>query len=473
MDYKKIKFKCGIEVHQQISSKKLFCDCSTDMKEQKEILKIQRNLRTSASELGEKDVAAEYETKRKRDFIYHVYKDETCLVETDSEPPHNINPQALQTALEVAKTLKLKIPDKLVTMRKIVVDGSSCSSFQRTLLIGIESDKSYLQTSQGKVKVTSLCLEEDACKIIKRDKKITHYSLSRQGIPLLEIRTDPDIKNPEHAKETAEKIGMILRSFEDIKRGIGTIRQDVNLSIQGKARIEIKGFQNLRSMPKIIENEVKRLQKLKTIKPEVRKANPNFTTTFMRPLPGAARMYPDTDIPFIDPKELLKKIKPTKLLTTQIKELEKKYKIDSSTSKEILKQKINLQGYTKKYNNLNPKTITKVLIEIPKDLKKREGITPAQEHLDTALDHLDKNKINLEAVPQILISLSKNKKISLSQFKPADTKKAEKQIQEQIKKLIKSQPDITDKAIMGILMKKYKGKIPGKQLIEIITKLKK
>ncbi|MBU1203957.1 MAG: Glu-tRNA(Gln) amidotransferase subunit GatE [Nanoarchaeota archaeon] len=468
VDYKKLKFKCGIEIHQQLSGHKLFCNCSTGMNEEKETLQIKRNLRTSASELGEKDIAAEYETRRKRDFIYHCYKGETCLVETDSEPPHNINEQALETALSVVKSLKLTIPDKLMIMRKIVVDGSACSSFQRTLVVGMESENSYIETQQGKVKLTSICLEEDACKIIRQDSKEVNYSLSRQGIPLLEIRTDPDIKNPEHARETAEKLGLILRSFDNIKRGIGTIRQDVNLSILNKSRIEIKGFQDLRSMPKIIENEVKRLMKLKTIRPEVRKANSDLTTTFMRPLPGAARMYPETDLPLIDPRPISKKLRPTELLTTKLLILEEKHHLDSSTARGIIKKKINFEEFIKKYKNLDARTIAYILVEVPKALKTRENLTPSLHQLDTVIAYLDKGVITKEAVPQVLISLSKHKKLNMNQFKKPDTK----QIEQELRHLIKNQPDITANALMGILMKKYRGKIPGKELMHLIKKIR-
>jgi Glu-tRNA(Gln) amidotransferase subunit E-like FAD-binding protein len=466
-DYEKIGFKAGLEIHQQLSGKKLFCDCSTDLKEETPLLQITRNMIASSSELGEKDIAAEYESKKAMDFVYHVFRGESCLVESDSEPPHEISKSALETALSVAKSLKMNIPDRLVVMRKIVVDGSACSSFQRTLIVGVESENSHIETSQGKVRITSLCLEEDACKIIRKDAKTAHYSLSRQGIPLLEIRTEPDIKNPEHAKETAEKIGLILRSFDGIKRGIGTIRQDVNLSVKGKARIEIKGFQDLRVMPRIIETEVNRLLSLKEIKPEVRKANFDFTTTFMRPMPGSARMYPDTDLQIINPAPILKNIQPTELLTDKLLNLEEEYNLDSSISRELIRKKINLKDYLDKYPTLDAKTIANILIEVPKSLRAREGITPTLQHLNSVLAYLERGVITREAIPQLLISFSKDEKVDTSQFAPPDKKEIERNILD----LIKSQPDITPSAIMGILMKKHRGKISGRELSALMEKI--
>ncbi|MEK6835316.1 MAG: Glu-tRNA(Gln) amidotransferase subunit GatE, partial [Nanoarchaeota archaeon] len=295
-DYQDLNLKIGLEIHQQLSSKKLFCNCSTKFKEEKFETEFKRRLRAVAGEQGYVDVAAAFEESKNREFTYHGYKDEYCLVECDEEPPHEINQDALVTALSVAKLLKLKIPDEIIVMRKIITDGSACSSFQRTMLIGYESKDSFIETSQGKVRITSLCLEEDACKIEKVHENKVYYSLSRLGIPLIEIRTEPDIKTPEQAKEAAEELGLMLRSFSNILRGIGTIRQDVNLSIKNGARVEIKGFQELRTMPKIIDYEISRqvnvVKQGNKVEKEVRKANDNGTTNFLRPLPGSARMYP-------------------------------------------------------------------------------------------------------------------------------------------------------------------------------------
>ncbi|MBN2423208.1 Glu-tRNA(Gln) amidotransferase subunit GatE [Candidatus Woesearchaeota archaeon] len=268
LNYKELGFKCGIEIHQELSTKKLFCECSSSLNEKNQTCEIKRKLRAVAGETGEVDEAAQYEHFRDREFIYHGYENEVCLVDTDSEPPHPVNKDAMNIALGFAKLIKLKVPDTLCVMRKTVTDGSACSGFQRTILIGMESDKSYLPKS--KVKVTQLNLEEDACKIEKKQGNYVSYSLSRQGIPLLEIGTDATIKNPQHAKETALEIGTILRSF-NVKRGIGTIRQDVNVSIKGGARIEVKGWQDLKTLTKLIENEVLRQFNLIEIKKELEK----------------------------------------------------------------------------------------------------------------------------------------------------------------------------------------------------------
>lgn len=461
-DYQDLNLKIGLECHQQLSNKKLFCNCSTKFEEKELDLEFSRKLRAVAGEQGYIDVAAQFEESKNREFVYHGYKDEYCLVDCDDQPPNEINRDALMTALSVATFFKMNLPDKIQVMRKIITDGSACSSFQRTMLIGLESKNSFIDTSLGKVKITSLCLEEDACKIEKVNEGRVYYSLSRQGIPLIEIRTDPDIKTPEHAKETAEKIGMILRSFLNIIHGIGSIRQDVNLSIYNGARVEIKGFQELRIMPKVIDYEIQRqiniVKQGKKIEKEVRNANKEGTTNFLRPLPGSARMYPESDIPEIYIiKELLNKIKIPELITDKIINLQKKYKLSHELASQIIKENIVYENYFKKYNKINPGLLASVLINYSMDKK---------EHLKFVLQALNLGKITKDVVYEIMLNLRMDKKVDLEQFKPVSYTK----IENEIKKIIKEKPELSTNAIMGILMSKYKGVIEGRKLIEIIKK---
>ncbi|MBI2581984.1 hypothetical protein HYV87_02530 [Candidatus Woesearchaeota archaeon] len=159
-------------------------------------------------------------------------------------------------------------------MRKTIVDGSNTSGFQRTALLAKEG---LIETSSGKVRITNVSLEEDSCRIVSETAEEKAYSLDRLGIPLIEVGTAPDITTPEQCQEAAKKLGMLLRSLPGVKRGLGTIRQDVNVSIKGGARIEIKGAQDLRQLPLLVELEVKRQQELLRIKDELKKVTlPSF-----------------------------------------------------------------------------------------------------------------------------------------------------------------------------------------------------
>ncbi len=266
-DYAGLGLKCGLEIHQQLDSKqKLFCRCPTQIRETGEsTYEFFRYLRPTASEMGETDRAALEQSKLKRKYVYKGY-DTTCLVENDDEPPKELDREALDIALSISKLLKMKPVDQVHVMRKIVVDGSNTSGFQRTAFLGKDG---YLDTSVGPVGVGVLCLEEEACQKIEDQGDSIIYSLDRLGIPLVEIGTDPDIISPAHAKETAQQIGMLLRSTGKVKRGLGTIRQDVNISIAKGARVELKGVQALDMIETIVEREVERQVNLLAIRDEL------------------------------------------------------------------------------------------------------------------------------------------------------------------------------------------------------------
>lgn len=253
IDYKKIGFKAGLEIHQQLETKKLFCNCPSILRNDEPKFEIKRKLHQVAGEGGIVDIAARFQHSLNKEFIYQVY-DTNCLVELDEEPPHELNKEALEIALEIAILLNCKIIPIAQVMRKIVIDGSNPSGFQRTVIIARDG---FIETSEGKVGIDSIYLEEDSARAILRDDKKTIYRLDRLGIPLVEISTSPDLKSAKQVKEAALIIGDILRSTR-VKRGIGTIRQDVNISISGSNRVEIKGFQEPKIMEKVVDLEIER-----------------------------------------------------------------------------------------------------------------------------------------------------------------------------------------------------------------------
>lgn len=270
MDYEKLGLKMGLEIHQQLdTNQKLFSPCKCQLTDKKPELKIIRKLRPTQSELGKIDRAAFEESRRKLQFIYESYNYDTCLVEADEEPPHPLNLEALDISLIISSLLNMQVVDEFHTMRKQVIDGSNTGGFQRTGLVATDG---YLDTEYGMVAIENLCLEEDAARRIGEKKGMTTFRLDRLGIPLVEITTDPSIKHPEQVKDVAYQLGQILRST-NVKRGLGTIRQDLNISIGEGARVEIKGVQNLDLMPTMVENEVKRQINLLKIKKELEKRN--------------------------------------------------------------------------------------------------------------------------------------------------------------------------------------------------------
>jgi glutamyl-tRNA(Gln) amidotransferase subunit E len=259
MDYKAIGFKAGLEIHQQIASHKLFCNCPSKIEDSVDFT-FERSLRPTQSELGDIDKAALAEAKKKLYFCYRASNSSTCGVEADEEPPHQANKEALRIALTIALRLNSTPLDEIQWMRKLVIDGSNTAGFQRTGLVGLGGEV-------DRVGIETIALEEDAARKIEQKGKVVYYNLDRLGIPLIEISTKPTIESPAEVKRIAERIGSILRSTKKVKRGIGTIRQDLNLSIREGTRVEIKGVQNLRALQKVAEQEVQRqLQLIRTKK---------------------------------------------------------------------------------------------------------------------------------------------------------------------------------------------------------------
>ncbi|WP_255196263.1 Glu-tRNA(Gln) amidotransferase subunit GatE [Halorarius litoreus] len=266
-DYEALGLVAGLEIHQQLdTATKLFCNCPTARHEPEESVRsFTRYLHPTRSELGEIDDAALEESRVDREFTYLAFES-TCLVEEDDEPPHRLDEEAMEVGLEIANLMDMSVVDQAHVMRKIVVDGSNTSGFQRSTLVANEGE---IQTSEGSVGIEDLLLEEEsAARIEETDSGVT-FGLDRLGIPLVEIGTKPDISSPEQAREAAERIGMLLRSTGKVKRGLGTIRQDVNVSIAEGARVELKGVQSLDDLEAIVRQEVDRQVELLEIRDEL------------------------------------------------------------------------------------------------------------------------------------------------------------------------------------------------------------
>ncbi len=270
---RELGLKVGLEIHQQLDTRhKLFCGCPTELVHEEashEVDEFIRQLRPTRSELGEVDIAALFEWRKGRLYYYHAPRESVCLVEADEEPPHELNKEALLIGLAVALALKSSPVDEVYVMRKIVIDGSNTTGFQRTAIISLGGE---IEIPSGKkIGIQTIAVEEDAARKIREEGKYIHYMLDRLGIPLIEISTAPDIETPEEAYETALTIGQLLRLTKRVKRGIGTIRQDLNVSIRGGVKTEIKGVQRLDLLPKIVLYEAIRQKRLLEIRDELQK----------------------------------------------------------------------------------------------------------------------------------------------------------------------------------------------------------
>ena len=264
--------KVGLEIHQQLATnKKLFCNCNPIESDEYSI-KFQRKLRASKSELGEFDPAALFESTKSKTIMYYANNESSCLVEQDEEPPHELDNDARKIALVISSALKSNIFSEIYPMRKTVIDGSNTTGFQRTMLI---SQGGFFNTGETKIGIQSICLEEDAAKNLGDEGSVRKFGLERLGIPLVEIATEPFEVELTEIKKIALSLGRILRSTKKVKRGLGSIRQDVNVSIKdgGGVVIEVKGVQQLDQLEKVVEYEAKRQHGLLKISKKIQEKN--------------------------------------------------------------------------------------------------------------------------------------------------------------------------------------------------------
>jgi glutamyl-tRNA(Gln) amidotransferase subunit E len=624
----KYKLKCGLEIHQQLNCGKLFsrrpCNIIPNVDLTKE---IRRKLRFSLSENGETDKAAAAEAVKQKTQIYRYNNSIASLVDLDEEPPGVPNPVALSVGVRISQMFDLKFFDKIQFMRKIIVDGSVTSGFQRTAMLGFGG---VIKTSLGDVSIDGVNVEEDSCRAIERGDDYNIFALDRQGIPLIELTTGPQIKTPLHAQECALQLGTVLRSFSETRRGLGTIRQDLNVSILNGSRIEIKGAQNLKLIPEIIEAEMRRQaialsiieefknrklstenfsdfkvydvtknfdktessvilsnleqkksgvygiklynfkgvlghelhggfrfateisDKNKTLFPkikglfhsdelpkygitedevdnvrktlgcgendgfillaqeknyanssfnfifdiikelmvsipeEVRQVDPKGTVTkFLRPMPGAARMYPETDVSEIEftqsyLDDLRKEI--PELYSLKLERLSKQWNCSKNEVEEFLsKFGENDISVLLSKSHKGAQGLYQVLFELPKDIKKRDKLENNNIALSLYCDILDSSKkhdFNQKVLRDVLVSLYKDNLEIVSNFETYLKEKEllaepvdESAVENKIKEIIEQNKGAPFGALMGKAMGAFNGKVDGKLISALLKKL--
>ncbi|MFL6479260.1 MAG: Glu-tRNA(Gln) amidotransferase subunit GatE [Nitrososphaera sp.] len=270
LDLATLNLKVGFEIHQQLATNsKLFCNCRCEEAKEYDSSFV-RKLRPTQSELGAYDPAAMFEFSKMQVVKYQAALGSSCLVEADEEPPHDVSKEALKIALIFSLALHSKVMDEIHVMRKIVIDGSNTSGFQRTMLV---ASGGYLDIVGKQVGVQSICLEEDAAKLIGDEKGVRKFGLDRLGVPLVEIALEPVMGKPSEIMQVALTLGRLLRASKRVARGLGSIRQDINISVQNGKVVEVKGVQQLGQLVKIIEYEMHRQYGLIIISQKLKEKN--------------------------------------------------------------------------------------------------------------------------------------------------------------------------------------------------------
>jgi len=472
VDYTKLGFKSGLEIHAQLATNKLFCRCPSVLRQDEPHFVVRRELRPLAGETGEVDVAAAYEKAKKLQYAYEGYNDTTCLVELDEAPPREINTEATHLALMLAKMMHCKLPHRAQVMRKTVIDGSNTSGFQRTVLIGYDG---YIKVNNKRVGINYLILEEDAARIVAeetgsaKNKGSVTYRLDRLGIPLLEIVTAPDMRTPKEVKNVAAHIGMLVKSTGKAMGGLGSIRQDVNVSVKNHCRVELKGVQDLKLMQKYVDAEIKRQSKSKKEVPHVRNVKPDFSSKYLRPLPTSARMYPETDLPFIELDAIdADAIKLPELL------IDKRRRYEKLVGKEIANQLVNA-GHRLDFDRLvkrfklAPKHIATVFLATGAEVRKKlslESFMPKLEDFEYLFDLQSKGKLSLQASTDVFVVVAQGKTIQdastlFSKLGRADLKK-------EIAKLKKQFAKAPEGKLKGVIIGKLKDRADVKDILTLI-----
>ncbi|MCL2642104.1 MAG: Glu-tRNA(Gln) amidotransferase subunit GatE [Candidatus Bathyarchaeota archaeon] len=270
VDYGKIGLKIGLEIHQQLNvGSKLFCSCPPELvKDEVPEMTFLRRLRPTQSELGKVDPSVFFESQKGVKILYEAHRKCACLVDMDEEPPHSLNREALKVVLTAAFMMNMQPVDEVHVMRKTIIDGSSTTGFQRTSIIALGG---WIKVGEKVISMQAVTLEEDAARKIgvEGDGKIVRYRVDRLGIPLIEVATAPVMYSPLEAQHVALAIGKILRDTGKVMRGLGVIRQDLNVSITKGTLVEIKGVQELELISTVIEYEVQRQLGLLKVKDEL------------------------------------------------------------------------------------------------------------------------------------------------------------------------------------------------------------
>lgn len=610
--------KVGLEIHQQLASaNKLFCECPI-VKSEELPLSFRRRLRPAQSETGKLDPAAVFEFTKGRSNVYLWNPESSCLVEADEEPPHQLNGEALDIVLQIAGLLHSNIVDEVHVMRKIVIDGSNTTGFQRTAVIGLGG---YLDVEGVRVGVQSVTVEEDAARIIGEDDESRRFGLDRLAVPLVEVALDPIAGSPEAVGRVALYLGRTFRSTGRVARGLGTIRQDLNVSVKGGRVVEVKGVQKLNLLPKVVAYEVARqlgllevssklkergvrtvecgqldasglllntgsrvirarlmeggtvlciragglrglmgwepspgirlgkevaevarvnglggiihsdeflkqgisqeeeealrrqcgagkdaalillagpaskveravlrvIQRLKQaaegVPAETRSATEDGESRFMRPRPGAQRMYPETDVPDVviagDRLSALAKLVPESWEQT-VSRYERKYSLSRDLAVKLLDSDFLdfFEGLESRLG-LEPSLVASILVDLPVRLA-REGIPEdalGQETIAEVLKAIDSGMIAKEAAPDVLRSIGRGESKSVSEaverlgLSPIDASRLSEIIESVIRSsrvLIEAKGEATFSQLMGQVMAQVRGRADGRLVSRLL-----
>jgi glutamyl-tRNA(Gln) amidotransferase subunit E len=288
-DYHTLGFLSGLEVHQQVLTRsKLFCRCPAGRRVDRVDAEVLRHMRPTLSELGEYDGTALMEFKTRKEIVYLLERGTVCTYEMDDTPPFGIDEEAVRIAVELALLCNLNLVSELHVMRKQYLDGSIPTGFQRTAMVGLTGEVPLRVPELGvdrMLRIRQLSLEEDSCREVSDVGHRITFRTDRLGMPLTEVVTEPDLLTPLELQAGARLISGIARATGKVRRGPGAARQDVNVSVAGGRRVELKGVPHHRGLPLLVHNEAFRQLNLLRIRAELSRRGVTKVTV-PEPAPG-------------------------------------------------------------------------------------------------------------------------------------------------------------------------------------------
>jgi glutamyl-tRNA(Gln) amidotransferase subunit E len=274
-DYDALGFLGGLEVHQQLlTRRKLFCRCPAGRYVDRADGEVLRHMRPTLSELGEYDGTALMEFKTRKEIVYLLERGSVCTYELDDTPPFPMDEEAIEIAIGIAQLLDLNLVAELHVMRKQYLDGSIPTGFQRTAMVGLTGTIPFRVPALGvdrPLSIRQLSLEEDSCREVSDIGHRITFRTDRLGMPLTEVVTEPEFRTPEEMQAGGRLLAQVVRATGRVRRGPGAARQDVNVSVAGGRRVEIKGVDNHRWLPALVHNEGFRQLNLLRVREELRR----------------------------------------------------------------------------------------------------------------------------------------------------------------------------------------------------------
>lgn len=224
-----------------------------------------------------------------------------------------VNEYGIELGLKAALALNCEINKKIEFDRKNYFYPDLPKGYQITQARNPIGVNGYVEIEvdgiKKKIGIHDIHIEEDTCKSTHGNEK-SYLDFNRNGVPLIEIVSEPDMKNDKEAMAYLEKLKELLlyTNVSDCKMEEGSMRCDVNVSVSKTdelgTRIETKNIGSISSVGRAITAESKRqielLEQGTTIQEETRRFDEKENCTILMRVKETGndyRYFPEPDIP--------------------------------------------------------------------------------------------------------------------------------------------------------------------------------